>query len=828
MKHYLKYVVKGFKNHLSRFIAVMAIVALGVGVLVGLLSSPSDLYRSLDEYYDKNNFMDVNLKSTIGFNNDSISLLQENGYIVEGYYQEENQSILNDKILNTRLVSIDFSNHIVNLFELIEGRQPLSENECVVISDNGVYAKANINDTISYNGKDYTVVGIIKSPLYISKEKDYNLMGTNRLDLVIYVNSIYQNYTTYTDLYLYSNNLKDINTFDDEYNEKLNEYKDGLMAYEDELLQLQKNQLYSEIYNQVYNNVRDTLLQSYPQEVVEVMLQTDEVKSTIETTTDTNLEQLIKENGYKIYTLDRQSNLGYNTFGQNVNKISKIAVVFPVFFFFIAALVALTTMTRLVEEERSSIGLLKSLGYSKCKISSKYIAYALICSIIGSVSGAALGIFVLPYVIHIAFETLYVMPKCYFEYNVLVNFVSAGIMIITIILVTIYVTLRSLKEKPCQLLMPKAPKPGKRILLEKMPFIWKRLSFKYKNMFRNIFRYKKNVFMMMIGIGGCVMLLICGFGIKDIMGNLGENQYQDVFKYDLKVNVTRNNYINLDVMNEVDKLYVYADDVNLKDDNKYDVTLIKSTPELTNFINFYDKKGNNLDCEVNSVIITKQLADEFDLSIGDTITLDNDNSYIVSSICINYIGNYIYVFEDSISDFNMCYINVNNKDKNEIIDEISSLNIVEAIEVKSQLLDSYEAMAGSLTLVIIVIILCSGALASIVIYNLTNININERTREIATLKVLGYDILEVCGYIYREILVMSLLGILFGFALGPLLFKFIVFNLQSPGIVFSDYIHPLFYLYSFLITLGFVIIVDLLFIPKIHKVKMAESLKCVD
>lgn len=838
--HYFKYVIKGFKGNLSRFIAVIAIVALGVGFLVGLLSASGDLQASIDRMYDESQMMDIHLMSTIGFHDSTASVLKNEGNIVEEAVQSEQKATVHQQSLNSRRISRNLENAKVNQLTLLSGRYPQSQTECVVLTDNQTYHKVEIGEEITLSDISYTVVGIVSSPLYFAKEREYSLTGTARMDIIFYVDAMYQDFDTITDIYIYYPKLKKYNSFSEAYYDALEEYKAEIKALEDEELKKQKNvirnQIYAEVYSAVFldisNQLRDMgVLEEFIAGMAEQKMEENDVQALIEAQTTEQFERLLAENGDSWHILDKKSNLSYVGFEQNVDKIDKIAVVFPVFFYFIAALVALTTITRLVEEERTSIGLLKSLGYSKVKITAKYSAYGLTCSVIGSVVGVVLGIFVLPYVIYVAFTTLYVLPTCIFKFNVMVITISVVVMIGTILCVALYVALKTLKERPCALLLPKAPKPGKRILLERIPFLWKKTKFKYKNTLRNIFRYKKNLIMMMIGVGGCVSLLLCAFGIKSSIGNVGSSQYQDILKYDIKVQTESNTQLDIENITGVEAyVHLRIDEINIKDDTEYDIYKITCNSSLDAFICLETVKGKKIELSNHDVVISSQLAKKFKLKVGSVFELDGDDTqYTVSRICDNHIRNYIYIYCTEAFAKNAYLLNI-SPDTNEeaVAEQLSGLSGIRSIEIKSQFSTSYDSMADSLTLIVLVIILCSGALAIIVIYNLTNININERIKEIATLKVLGYQRSEVCGYIYREIFLMSLLGILAGFIFGPFLFRFIMANIQSPGLMFSDTLSPLFFLYSFLITVVFIGIVDLLFIPKIKKVKMAESLKCVD
>lgn len=821
--HYFKYIIKGFKTNLSRFLAVIAIVALGVGVLVGLLSSPSDLEASMNKYYNEHNLMDLVLKSNIGFSNDALDLISSDDTIIEALYINEANMEYNGDKYNARIISRKMNDNINSLI-LNEGRFPLYKNECIALSDNTSYLKLRVGDSFVFDGENYIVSGIASSVEFISIEREYNLNGSNKLDFIFYTDSSLNSFDAITDLYIRFKSLSGLDRFKDKYmtNEHLCEEK--IKEFNESLIDSRKLEIRSEIKDNVTNSIRLEISKNYPSNLIDSIMESDAVLKQIEDLTNEQFDNFIKENNPEIYYLNLKSNMSYLTFKENTQKVNKIVVVFPVFFFFIAALVSLTTLTRLTEEERGSIGLLKSLGYSKFKISIKYIIYGNVCSIIGAVLGLFLGLYIIPYVIHVAFNSLYIMPKAVFKFNVLVNLFSFLLMVITIFIVTSYVTLRVLNEKPCALLMPKAPRPGKRILLEKIPFIWNKIKFKHKNMLRNIFRYKKNLIMMIIGVGGCVALLLCAFGISDAVGSVGKIEYGEILNYDLKVSISKDNKLDEDDIDEI--TYAKIDNVYLDLDKsqEYEVKRVIVNEEISKFINFKNGK-NKINIKNGDVIITKQLASKFKLKNNDKFTINNEE-YTVNGIMDNPIDNYIYIISDEVISHNYCYINTSNQD--EVISRLLDLDYVSSFEIKSSLSTSYDAMSSSLTLVVLVIILCSGALAIIVIYNLTNININERFKELATLKVLGYQKNEVCGYIYREVFIMSLMGILIGFIIGPIFFSFIIYNLQSPGLTFSNTISPIYFLYSFILTIIFVILVDLLFIPKISKIKMVESLKCVD
>ena len=481
----------------------------------------------------------------------------------------------------------------------------------------------------------------------------------------------------------------------------------------------------------------------------------------------------------------------------------------------------------MVSEDRSSIGCLRSLGYSKKTILIKYIIYVLIACGIGGIIGTILGIFILPYIVIYSYSTLYFIPKYKILFCAEYIFPAVLTMLFVILLVTIYVCNKTLKEKPNMLLAPLAPKPGKRILLERVGFIWKHLKFKFKSSIRNVFRYKKNFFVMILGVGGCSALLLCALTIKPSL-NIANKQYGEIFNYDISLKLN-NNYSN---QSFGFTKYTYADEYSGEVINNGMASMIVYTnEEINSFINFKDNK-RLLKFTNESVFISKQIAKNNKLKIGDTIEFkvnDKSISKVITGIFDNYLNNYVYIGETNINK-NTMYVkyDLTNVDTDELTKGLLQNGLINSVELVAQTKKMYSSMMDTINYIVIVAVICSLALAVIVIYNLTNININERIKEIATLKVLGYLPSEAAMYIYRETLIMTIIGTLLGLGLGRLLLGFIVKNISSNGMYYVADASFVRYLLSFLFTIIFSMLVDLLFIRRIKKIKMVESLKSVD
>lgn len=835
---FLKTVFKDLKRNISRFVAIIAIVGLGVGLLIGLLSSTPDLQYSANEFYNETNIHDILIKSTVGFSDDDIKKLKvdlNSASYVEGYHQNDYEIVKDEQKVSVRLIAGDIENGNIDKIKLIKGKYPSNKNECVVLN-RGIYSNIDcLNESVSIDGKDYKIVGICDSSVYYYKIYEPSTVGSGILDTVIYIDSTYHSDLPITDVVITTNNKSSFR-FDQEYFNSLSALKKEIEDNENNYLESRFEELKTEAFNQAYPlvrasyelEIRKKIDPTLPIEVINQIVEAELLNSEADIIKAAN--EIVLENTSDIsldwYILDLKSNASYVAFKSNSKKVDDIAIVFPFFFFFIAALIALTSITRMVSEDRSNIGTLKSLGYSNKVILSKYLFYALFACAIGSILGILLGVYLLPYIIYGCYDSLFVMPKGYFNWNALAVSLSTIAMTATIFLVMIFVCLRSLKEKPNCLLVPKAPKPGKRILLERIGFIWKHLKFKHKSALRNVFRFKRNLIMMIVGVGGCTGLMLVALGLNDSLASLSKDQYDTVIKYDFKI--TTEQAVDLSFLSDSKSTYVYEEKGTASADSEYEIEIIYADSDINEYIGISENAFNTGD-----VIISRQLYEKFNLKKGSlfNVSIESESKeYKISGVFDNYIGNYI-IINSPKEETNQCLIKLGRTDKenyNSIVSKIYSLPNVSQINDMSQTRKTYDSMTESTTLIVYVIILFSGALAVIVIYNLTNININERIKEIATLKVLGYQPAEVLGYVYREITFMSILGILFGFVLGVVLNIFVMNKLSSPGQYFSASINPLYFLYAALITIAFVLLVFVFFIDKFKKIKMVESLKCVD
>ncbi len=552
--------------------------------------------------------------------------------------------------------------------------------------------------------------------------------------------------------------------------------------------------------------------------------------------------------------LDRNSHYSYRDYESAAQRMDGIASVFPVFFFLVAALVCMTTMTRMVEEERTEIGTFKALGYSKGQIAFKYMAYAGVASICGSILGAAVGMVLFPAVIFYAWNIMYNLESLHFVWQPGL-ILMAGLSVTAIVLAaTFYSIYRSLMEHPSQLMRPKAAKAGKKILLERIPWLWSRISFMHKVTLRNLFRYKKRFFMTVVGISGCSALLLTGFGINDSVSNIVPGQFEQIYHYNATVTADESQNENLK------EQIAQAEHVNgCFDQQILPITVQFDGKDIGGYLNIIDDpeafeeymtfnstetgtRGEQLKLDDSGVLVAVNTASKMGLNVGDTIEFEtSDNRKLsakISGIFDQYIDNQIFVTKKLYDTWNVTekpnsvFLLVNDgtdeQTENEIGNEIMNLNGVKGITFYTATIKNFSNMIASLKLIVVVLVLSAAALAFVVLYNLANVNISERKREIATIEVLGFTEKEVNQYVNRESLIMALIGGGAGLFLGIWLHGVVMKLAELDTVRFGRYINPWSFVISIVLTMVFALMVNWIMKYQIRKIEMVESLKAVE
>ena len=636
----------------------------------------------------------------------------------------------------------------------------------------------------------------------------------------------------YSEIYITFKNTKDLESYSDEYAEKMEEN----IRYLEELFSSRPNERFEEIKIKAIEEIRKNYA-----DVVESELYLSMAES-----------QLPKIDEVKYYFFDRNDNPGYSEFYDVVKRINSIATVFPICFFIVAVLICLTTMTRMVEENRIEIGTLKALGYSNMEISIKYIIYASLASIIGGILGVIVGFNIFPRVIYTAYNTQYALPNLSIVYYPSYIIQSLVISILCTVGASLLVLKVDLNSTPSTLMRPKAPKSGKRILLERITPIWKRLNFNQKVTFRNLFRYKQRMIMTVFGIAACTAMIITGFGLKDSIGDLTNKQFNKLWKYQATVIFNDNTTTEDD--DEYNKklmsLEGYKNSLNIhqemvtiskEDINKQNVTLYvpEDKDKFKDFVLLNDRvSGEEYILSDDGAIINEKLAKLLGVVKGDEITFKDseNNSYIikVSNISESYLSHGIYMSKAYYADvfgkeakYNSQFIMLDdsNYEDDDIASKLMESNKVINVTMTSYLSKTTNEAMDTLNIVVIILIISAGGLALVVLYNLNNINVSERIRELSTIKVLGFYDHEVTMYILRENFILTALGIIIGMFMGKILHGFVITTAEADNMMLSHSIYAASFIYSIILTIVFSLIVMFMMHRKLKKVNMIDALK---
>lgn len=558
----------------------------------------------------------------------------------------------------------------------------------------------------------------------------------------------------------------------------------------------------------------------------------------------------------KWYVNDRSITTDYAGYGDNADRMRAIGEVFPILFFIVAALISLTTMTRMVEEQRTEIGTLKALGYGKMSIAGKYLNYAMTATIGGSIFGVLFGEKIFPYIIITAYKIMYThVPDVVIPYNMKYGIWATVAAVLCTGLATLLACYKELAAQPAVLMRPPAPKQGKRVFLEYLPFLWKRLGFIWKSTIRNLIRYKKRFFMTVFGIGGCMALMIVGFGLRDSIFSIGILQYEELQLYDgmviLSTDADEEDRKDLEAYLEEEKEISavsqgYLKKTNVKRGNESKEVYLYAPLDLEKnkeFLVYRDRKNHETyELGEKDAILTEKAAKALGIEKGDKLSVESQDGEFteitITNICENYMEHYLYLSPELYEEIygkpveeNNIYFKMKDLDEEKlgtigenILEKRAALNVSYTYNMEERL----DEMLESLDIVIVVLIISAGLLAFVVLYNLNNINITERKRELATIKVLGFYDNEVSAYVYRENILLTLIGTIAGVLLGSLLHRYVIATVEIDSVMFTRIIENISFVYSALLTFGFSVFVNVVMYFKLKKIDMVESLKSVE
>ena len=980
-----------FKNNFKsinrtkrRFFSILIMAFLGVGFFSGLVATSPDMLDSLDRYADSSNLYDINILSTLGLTDDDIISIQGVEGVDKVYGTQSKDSLVKIDDQESICKVIEFNENI-NSPVVIAGRNIENENECLLdpaIVRTGEGAESFIGkkiflknedmdseDNPIFTVKEFEIVGIAETPVYISSERGNTTLGNGTVSFYIFTQDNVINMDYYTGLYVTVKGAKETVTNSDEYlklvnsviakienikethenaryqslvddaTKKINdaqkefddkklevdtELKDAesqikkaekqinssekqIEAAESELAlhQKQATEQFEALANQIAlaeqqleeSTIDPAIKEMQKQEIERQKVELERAKqessakfeeaqaeiasnkteirkgknelsknkeefeskkqeaedklNEAQAKIDDAKEEINKIEKCKWYIQDRLDNSGYNNIFDAIKTMSNIARLFPAIFYLVAVLISLTSMTRMIEEERIEIGTLKALGYTNMQIISKYIIYSLLACIIGGILGMTVGLYLLPTIVWSLYSMIYNMPHFYCTYRFGIGLIGIILAFICIGGATLLVARKELKQMPSVLMRPKPPKNGKKILLEKISFIWKRFNFSHKVTARNIFRYKKRAIMTVVGIAGCTGLMLTGFGIRDSVDDIPSAQFNGIFKYDTSITLSNTNGLsdieeylknNESIENFVE---VCATTGELsKESTSCNVTVfvpdsLDNYNSVYNLIDYQTEEAISISNE--GIIITDKAAETLGVTVGDEITfIDGDDvqyQFKIENIAKNHVGHYVYmskeIYENNFKPYktDIVYLNTKNisdEAQNEILKNILNMDGVASVSSINALMQSVSDMLNTMNYVVLVLIVASAMLDFVVLYNLANINIAERQREIATLKVLGFHDNEVDNYINKENIIFTVLGIALGLILGTFLTSAIIGSIEIDVLKFMRNIKPISYVYSAVITLLFSFIVNFIIHFVLKKIDMIESLKSVE
>ena len=830
----LKNLLREIKRTFTKFLSIFAICALGVAFFAGIRATSPDMKEAGDRLYNTYNLSDISVISTSGLTADNIRDLES----IEGIRAVRASLFVDamargtgEKEKNLRLYSMPIklkSEHVplidlipdygidtspeyeMNGVEIVSGRMPLNDTETALdyTLEGSLVKQLGDEITLTTSGGTVTlrVVGFIRSPMYISMfERGTSSIGNGTSDGFAYasgnaisslgtklpVMSLLNTYYTRADIVISG--------------------KEGLSAYSDE-------------YEALVNEVTD------------------------------RIEDYASTQSGTWYIQDRSGNPGYSDYSENTDRIAAVGDVFPLIFFIVAALVCLTTMTRMVEEQRIEMGTMKALGYGGWQIAMKYAVYAMSACISGGVVGAIIGFKLFPYVIMKAYSIMYYLGKLETPYRADIAFMAIAAMAVCTAAATFSACYASLKEVPATLMRPKAPKAGRRVLLEKIPFIWKKLSFTSKVTVRNLFRYKKRFFMSVIGIAGSGALLVTAFGLNDSIFGIIEKQFGDIWQMDVQAYVYEampladmQELLGKNPANDDFDSVMFCLDSQMecknggRSQNGVHLLGVESAGSMAGRVSLHNG-GTPVTLDDSGVVVTAKLAETLSIKAGDEINMrtgGEDHLMRVIGVADNYVYHYVYItaaYYETVFGKAMLYNGFMGNLKDGLTDEtmdamstqLLSDSRMYTVRTIGSIYDSVWDSLSILNYVVLVLILGSGMLTFVVMLNLTNINIGERMRELATLRVLGFYDKEMYAYIFRENNALSVIGAFVGLVFGKIMHLFVIRTCEVDMVMFVRSAKPLSYVYAFALTIAFSLIVNLLMRPKVRAIDMVESLKSAE
>ena len=838
----------------GRFIGITLLMAVSAFTFIGLKMAGPDMKNTAQTYYQEVNLADLTVSSNYGLDKNDTQTIKnqaKKATLDFGYLQD---ATINNSKTSLRVLS---ESKNISTSQLISGNFPKKDNQIAISyllrNKYHIGEWITLNEHSNLKNSRFKIVGFIRPSEYTDKSNlGQTNVGTGQLSGVAIVKKSAFKAQSYSIARIRFNKTKELDPYSSTYQKFIDNKKERLTNSLAQNSKLKKTEVDNN-FKDAQKQIRQAKEQIQLAENNGLNMSREKARLEKQQKKLNEQEQEIKQLGsISYYVNDRKNDSGYDTYQSNSEKIELITNIFPVFLFAVAALVSFSTMTRFIDEERQNIGVLRALGYSKLDTSLKFVIYSLTAALTGVFIGAIGGYWILPRIIFNAYTANLTLTNFQSGFSWKYLFLTFLISILCTTGAAVIQLFIVLRAKTSELLLPKPPKNGSRILLEKIKPFWQHLSFNYKVTLRNIFRYKVKMIMTILGIAGCTGLLMMGFGIRDSLAGIGQKQYGEIIKYDLiaidknSLSSEQSSRLNQKLSSsQVNKyLPVYFENVSKKiAGTNQDLSIIvpEKSSEISKYISLRNRSsGQKINLNSRGIVISEKLAKLLNLSIGDELSLVTTNGKKVklpiSNICEMYMGHYVLMNSNVYQKYfnkkvnsNAQLIELNNKKQtNSFANSLMKTGAVSAINLNTNNQQIIDSLIQSMNKVIFLLIGLAALLAVVVIFTLTTTNLEERMREIATLKVLGFYNNEASLYIYRETIILSIFGILIGFLIGNWLHGFIIDNLAPlnamfrPGILFSNY------LLSALIPLVITGIMAIFVNRKIKEVNMLEALKSVD
>lgn len=842
-----KSIRKSITHSMGRFISIMLLMALGSFALVGLTVTGPDMRATGTTYFNELNSADLTILSDYGIDESERNSIEKASGIRQVEYLYLKDVVIKDTDTSVRILSKPSE---ISTYRLEEGSLPEQDDEIAI--DRTYKDKYKIGDTISFTEKantegnetlkrhDYKITGFISSSEIISEiNMGQTSAGTGELKGYAVVNSDNFDSSVYMMAKLTFTDTENLDPYSDEYNDKLQAHKEELTKLLDE----QRNNRFSAIKSEYQEKIDDG-----QKELDDGRTELNDAKEKLEkldapTYSVDNRREIPGGDGYSVY----------ETVSEIVDSLAKV---FPVFLYFVAALVTFTTMTRFVSEERINNGTLKSLGYQDKDVIQKFVVYGFIAGMTGTVLGIVLGHTLLPHIVYNAYKHGFILPPIELHFYIGITILAVILSLISSVLPAYAVAKGDLQETTASLLQPKAPKAGSKILLERITPIWKRMKFTQKVTARNIFRYKNRMFMTIFGVAGAASILFAGFSVKGSISKINEKQFENIIKYDMIV--AQNDDLDEEAKTEFNNLLnseeiksyssVYYEEVTKvagknNDTQSIKLIILENDDDFNQYISLADRKSQEkIELQDDGIVISERLAKLLKVSKGDEITFtdssNKERTAKVSGICEMYAGHFIFMNtteykkvyqKDCESNAKLLLLNDSSTENtNSQAAKFMELSAVKGIVQNTTLYNQINTIVNSLNQIMIVLIIVASMLAVVILYNLTNINVAERIRELCTIKVLGFYDNEVTMYIYKETIFLSIIGVIVGWIIGILLHTYILVAVPpaevmfDPKVTISSYIVPA-------VVIAFVTLVLKYYVNnRLKVVDMLEALKSVD